>query len=92
MRNRKTTIVKVVNRKFAGEALSCGKHLKGTKRCGGSPIYINNSFCPEFGFPKYAIRNAKKQGILFKWRTRNGVTSVQLDEGKIGSNLATYLT
>ena len=36
--NKKTTIVKVVNGKFAKEALMCGKILKGTKCYGDTPI------------------------------------------------------
>ena len=41
-----TVICRVVNRKFAREAIVCGRNLKGTQRYGGSKIYINNSFCP----------------------------------------------
>ena len=42
------TIVRFVNRKFAMEGLFKGKNLKGTKLYGGTPIYINNSFCREY--------------------------------------------
>ena len=42
-----TVVCRVINRKFAREAIVNGKNLKGSKRYGGeSKIYINNSFCP----------------------------------------------
>ena len=79
--NKKTTIVKVVNRKFAKQALSCGKNLKGTRRYGAnSPIYINDSFCPEYGFLNFAIRHAYKSNHIVKYKVRNGVNYVQKDE------------
>lgn len=85
--NKKTTIVKVVNRKFAREALYCSKNLKDNKRYDGIKLYINDSFCPEFGFLNYAVRKAKKDGAIFKWKVRNGVTSVQIKEGDAWSEI-----
>ena len=79
--NKKTTIVKVVNRKFAKEALFCGKNLKGSKRYGiNSPIYINDSFCPEYNFLNFAIRKAYKSKHILKYKVRNGVNYVQKDD------------
>ena len=45
LKNKKTTIVRVVNRKFAFQCLVNGKNLKDTKRYGaGNNIYINNRY------------------------------------------------
>ena len=79
--NKKTTIVKVVNRKFAKEALFCGKNLKGSKRYGiNSPIYINDTFCPKYNFLNFAIRKAYKSKHVLKCKVRNGVNYVQKDD------------
>ena len=79
LKDKKTTIVRVVNRKFAHQAIVNGKNLKGTKRYGGVPIYINNSFCPEFKFLNFVIRKASKNGTINRYKIRNGVTWVQKD-------------
>ena len=52
-------IVKFVNRKFANEGLYCGKNLKNNSPY-PAPTYINYSFCPEFRFLNYLVRQAKK--------------------------------
>ena len=76
------TIIKVVNRKFVEDALRKGKHLKGNKRFGvTTQIYLNDSFCPEFGFLNYAVRRAKKKEVIFAYKVRNGITHVQKNEG-----------
>ena len=74
------TIVKFTNRKFAREAMYCGKNLKDTDLYGGSRVYLNHSFCPEFRFLNYLIRKAKNDGKLFKWKVTNGVNYVQVME------------
>ena len=59
LKNKNITIVKMVNRKFAKEALRFGKNLRDTKRYDvNKRIFINNSFCSEFKFLNYAIRKA----------------------------------
>ena len=73
-------IVHVVNRKYAKDAIIRGKNLKGTKRYGGTPIYINNSFCPEFNFLNFVIRKASKEKLISRYKIRNGVTYVQKDQ------------
>ena len=56
LKDAKTTIVRVVNRKFAKESIMCGRNLKDTKRYGeNSKIYVNNSFCREFKFLNFVI-------------------------------------
>ena len=42
-KEKATTIVRVVNRKFAWQALISGKNLKDSKRYGEGNIYINHS-------------------------------------------------
>ena len=76
------TIVKFVNRKFARESLYCGRNLKGNKLYGAnSQIFINNSFCPEYKYLNYLVRKAKKDNLVFRWKVRNGITSVQMEDG-----------
>ena len=72
-------IMKVVNRKFAQEALSNGKRLKDYRRYGeDSRIYINESFIPEFGYLNYIIRKALKEKKIYRYKVRNGVNFVQV--------------
>jgi hypothetical protein len=81
--DKKTTIVRVVNRKFVKKALINGKNLKNCKRYGhgdNSKIYLNDSFCPEFRFLNFVIRKALRENNIYKYKIRNGVTSVQKDE------------
>ena len=78
LRDKKTTIVRVVNRKFSTQAIINGKNLKGTKRYGNRPIYINNSFCPEFKFLNFVIRKAAKEEVIHRYKIRNGITYVQV--------------
>ena len=74
------TIVRVVNRKFAWQALISGKNLKESRRYGDGKIYINHSLCKEFQFLNYAVRQAKKNKLIHKYSVRSGVTYVQMDE------------
>ena len=74
---RKTVIVKFVNRKFANEGLYCGKHLKNNSPY-AAPTYINNSFCPEFRFLNYLVRQAKRAKKIHFYKVRHGVTHIQL--------------
>ena len=78
--NKKTTIVRVVNRKYAREALFCGKNLKNSKRYGENKIFINNSFCPEFRFLNFVIRKALREKHIHRYKIRNGITYVQKTE------------
>ena len=78
LQNEKTVICKVVNRKFVKEALYNGINLKGTKRYGEKhPVYINDSFCPEFTYLNYCVRKAQKRGAILRYKIRNGVTFAQ---------------
>ena len=78
LRDKKTTIVRVVNRKFARDAIIKGKNLKGTKRYGENHnVYINNAFCPEFRFLMKVIRDASKAKEINWYKIRNGVPYVQ---------------
>ena len=79
-KQKATTIVRVVNRKFAWQALISGKNLKDSRRYGGGKIYINHSLCKEFQFLNYAVRQAKKNKLIHKYSVRSGVTYVQMDE------------
>lgn len=72
-KKKEVTIVRFTNRKWAWQGLYCGKNLKGTSRI---PVYINNSFCPEFAKYGYYIRRLKPQ--LAGYRVRHGVYQVQL--------------
>ena len=73
------TIVKTVNRKFAENALYRSKNLKGKSPYENS-IYINSSFCKEYGFLNYIVRKAKRDGRIFRYKVRKGITSIQMDE------------
>ena len=72
-KKKEVTIVRFVNRKWAWQGLICGKNLKGKSR---NPLYINNSFCPEFAKYGYFIRRLKPQ--LAGYRVRHGVYQIQL--------------
>ena len=81
LKDGKTTIVRVVNRKFSTEALRCGRNLKDTRRYGeGNRIYINNSFCPEFKFLNFVIRKATANKSIHRYKIRNGITYIQMEE------------
>ena len=71
---KKTTIVRVVNRKFSRETLVNGKNLKGSKRYGENKIFVNNSFCEDFRFLNFVIRKAAREKLLNRYKIRNGVT------------------
>ena len=74
-----SVVCRVVNRKYAREAIVCGKNLKGTQRYGQSKIYINNSFCPEYNFLNYVCRKLAKDKVGFRCKIKNGVNYVQKD-------------
>ena len=75
-------IVKMVNRKFARTALVSKKNLAGNKRYGDDTnIYFNDSFTPEFGYLNYIIRKMYKQKRIYRYKVKNGVNHVQLEEG-----------
>ena len=74
------TIVKFISRKYAREGLVCGKNLKNSNLYGNAGVYINTSFCPEFGHLNFLIRKAKADGALFRWKVRNGINFVQVEE------------
>ena len=68
LKNRNVTIVKMVKRKFAKEALVCGRNLRDSSRYGANTnIFINDSLCPEFKFLNFAIRNALKSKEIFRY-------------------------
>ena len=60
--------------------MACGKNLKGKNIYENSHVYINNSFCPEFGLLNYLVRKGKVNGKIFRWKVRNGISYVQKDE------------
>ena len=73
------TIARFVNRKFAYEALHCGKNLKGKDIFKANQgIYINPSLCWEFKFIGYVIRKLKGTGLVEQYRIRNGVYSIKV--------------
>ena len=74
------TIVKFLNRKFANERLYCGRNLKGNSPY-TAQVYINSSLCREYKFLNLLIRKAKREGELFRYKVRKGITSVQMTEG-----------
>ena len=80
-KEKATTIVRVVNRKFSWKALISGKNLKDSRRYGEGKIYINASLCKEFQFLNFAVRQAKKKNLIHKYSVRSGVTYVQMTEG-----------
>ena len=80
LKNKNITIVKMVNRKFAKEALICGKNLRDTKRYVNKRIFINDSFCPEFRFLNFAVRKALKSKEIYRYKVRNGINYVQMND------------
>ena len=75
------TIVKFVNRKFAKEGFICGKNLKNSNLYANAGVYVNTSFCPEFGHLNFLIRKSKSNGEIFRWKVRNGINFIQVEEG-----------
>ena len=64
-KRNKNVIVKFVNRKFAEAAIANGNQLKDKRLFDNDKnIYVNNSFCREFAFINYAVRQAKKKGEI----------------------------
>ena len=74
-------VCRVINRKFAREAIVNGKNLKGSKRYGDGKIYINNSLCPEFRFLNYVCRKAVQKKEIVRYKVKNGVNMVQKEDG-----------
>ena len=72
-------VVKTVNRKFAEQGLYSSKNLKG-KSPYPNEVYINSSFCKEYGFLNYIVRKAKREGRIHRYKVKKGVTLVQLFE------------
>ena len=72
-------IVKTLNRKFAMESLYCGANLIENSPYDNA-VYINNSFCKEFGFLNFLVRKAKKNGHIRYYKVKKGITSVQVRE------------
>ena len=70
-------IVKTVNRKYAMESLYCGKNLKG-KSPYETPVYINNSFCKEYQFLNFLVRRAKREGHVYGFKVKRGITRAQM--------------
>ena len=77
---RGVTIVRFVNRKFALAGLFNGKNMKGTKLYGDKSIYINNSFCNEYQYIGYVIRNLKKRSMINGYRIKNGVYFIKVGD------------
>ena len=73
-------VCRVINRKFAKEAVVCGKNLKGTQRYGMSKVFINYSLCPEYKFLNYACRQAARSEQIHRYKVKNGVNYVQVEE------------
>ena len=74
-------VVKFANRKIARTALIKKKNLKGSTRYGEeTAIYMNDFLIPEFGYLNFVIRSAYKQKQLYRYKIRNGISSVQVNE------------
>ena len=74
-----TIIVKFFNRKFAYEGLVNGKRLKGKNIYGeDTKVFINDSFCPEFGFLNFLIRKEAKHNRDIKYKIKNGVNQIKM--------------
>ena len=71
------TIVRFVNRKYAWAGLFNGKNLKGTNLYGDNQIYINNSFCREFQYYGYVIRNLKRNKLIDSYKVISGVFHIK---------------
>ena len=40
--------------------------------------YINDSFCPEYGFLNYVIRNEAKRNRNIKYKVKNGINQIKM--------------
>ena len=79
-KNKKSVIVKFVNRKHAAAALTNRSHLKDKNLYGeNSKVFINQSLCPEFAFINFVVRKAKNAGLIYFYKMKHGVTLVQKD-------------
>ena len=75
-------ICKFVNRKFAYGAVSNSYKLKNKDVFeNGSKVYVNPSLCPEFGYLHFAVRKAKRDGIIHSYKVRHGVMNIVKTEG-----------
>ena len=84
LKNKNITIVKMVNREFAKEALIYGKNLCDTKRYGvNKSIFINDSFCPEFKFLNFAIPKALKSKEIYRYKVMNGINYTQTNDTSV---------
>ena len=72
------TIVRFMNRQFASASLYGGKHLRNSAEF--KQTYVNASLCKEFGFLNYQIRTAHKSKKLYRYKVKNGINMVQLEE------------
>ena len=78
-KRNKSVIVKFVNRKFAETAIANGNLLKDKRLFDNDKnIYVNNSFCREFAFINFAIRQAKKKSEICLYKLKHGVNYVQM--------------
>ena len=68
----------MVNRRFAKEALICGKNLCDTKRYAKKGIFIYDSACADFKFLNFAIRKALKNKEIYRSKEWNQLY-VQMD-------------
>ena len=74
-------ICKFVNRKFAYSAVSNSSNLKDADVFDNrSPVYINPSLCPEFGYLHFAVRKAKKDNAIHSYKVRHGVMFIKKTE------------
>ena len=74
-------VCKFVNRKYANEGLYNGKNLKGKDLYGNNTkVFINNSFCDEYRHINYLIRKAKRDNTIFRWKVKNGVNFIKLND------------
>ena len=77
-KNKKSVIVKFVNRKFAASAITNRSNLKDKDIYGDNTrLFINQSLCPEFAFINFVARKAKKDQLINFYKMKNGVTLVQ---------------
>ena len=81
LKDKKTTIVRVMNRKFSRSAKINSKNLKGSNRYGrNTGLYINDNFCPEFKFLFFCIRKAASiDKSINRWKIKNGIIHIQLE-------------
>ena len=72
------TICRFVNRKFANSLLYNTKNLKEFEQL--KSIYVNNSFCREFGLINFLIRRSFNCKKLYRYKVKNGINLIKLSE------------